>query len=207
MTIRATIWDLGGVLIRTEDRAPRTALADRYQMSYETLEDLFFGNERHEMGKRAQLGEITAAEAWDSVRRTLNASPEEMPAIRRAFFAGDRLDRELVGYIRSLRPEYKIGAISNAIDDVRGRMEAEWEIADAFDDIVISAEVGIMKPDPRIYQLSLAHLGLAPRQAVFIDDSLRNIEAAKKLGLAAVHFHSPQQVLQELGRWMEGDSA
>jgi HAD superfamily hydrolase (TIGR01509 family) len=64
--------------------------------------------------------------------------------------------------------------------------------------VIISAEVGLAKPDPRIYQLALERLGVDPPEAVFVDDFLRNVEAARAAGLHAVHFKGPEQARAEL---------
>jgi 2-haloacid dehalogenase len=67
-----------------------------------------------------------------------------------------------------------------------------------FDGHVISGIEGAAKPDPRIFQILLNRHGLAPGTTVFIDDSQRNIEAARTLGIIAVHYTSAQQLRQEL---------
>jgi epoxide hydrolase-like predicted phosphatase len=103
-----------------------------------------------------------------------------------------------VDTIRRQHAHYKTGIISNGFDNTRFMLTQEWKIADAFDEIIISAEVGVMKPDPQIYQIALLALGVMPRQAVFLDDFLHNVEAAQALGMYAIHFRSPEQALQEL---------
>jgi epoxide hydrolase-like predicted phosphatase len=55
-----------------------------------------------------------------------------------------------------------------------------------------------VKPDPRIYQLALERLGAKPEEAVFLDDFRRNVEAARSIGMAAIHFTQPEQSLDEL---------
>ena len=75
MTIRAVIFDLGGVLVRTEDRAPRTQLADRLGLSYEELSALIFDSQS---AHQATKGEITTEEHWDEVRKTLGLSKEHL---------------------------------------------------------------------------------------------------------------------------------
>jgi putative hydrolase of the HAD superfamily len=72
------------------------------------------------------------------------------------------------------------------------------KIDDAFDQLIISAEVGIMKPDARIYQLALEKLGVAPAEAVFVDDFAVNIEGARAVGMYAIQFTRPDQTVEEL---------
>lgn len=65
-------------------------------------------------------------------------------------------------------------------------------------DIVVSGHEGIIKPDPRIYELVCRRGGFSPSQAVFIDDSLKNAQAARNFGMAAIHHRSAAQTITEL---------
>lgn len=195
MTIHAIIFDLGGVLVRTEDRTPRTRLAERYGMTYPELDELVFN---HETADLAATGQIPVAQHWENVVRLLNLPIEESAKIQEVFWGGDRLDTALVAYIRSLRPRYKTGLLSNAWDDLRQELETKYQILDAFDVVIISAEVGLVKPDPRIYRLAAERLGVAPAESVFIDDFPVNVEAARAAGLHAIRFQNTPQAIADL---------
>jgi epoxide hydrolase-like predicted phosphatase len=195
MAIRAVIWDVGGVLVRTEDQRSRDRLAERFGLSRSELEELVFG---HEAGKRAQRGEVSYEAHWEILGKELRLSPGNIEEFQRAFWAGDKLDHELINYIRSLRGRYKTGLLSNAFSDLRHMVEAVWKIGDAFDVLVISAEVGVVKPDPQIYQIALEKLGVDAQEAVFIDDFDRNVAAARELNLHGIHFRNPVQVRADL---------
>jgi glucose-1-phosphatase len=201
MAISAVIWDLGGVLLRTEDLSSRQALADRMGKSRTELENLVFDGDS---GDRAQLGEISADEHWDNIRRILGLDAAGISEFRRQFWQGDQLDVELVDTIRSLRGRYKTGLLSNAFSDLRQVVTSILQISDAFDEMVISAEIHLMKPDARIYQHALQRLGVAAQETVFIDDMLRNVEGARSQGMNAIHFRQRSQALAELKRLLEG---
>jgi HAD superfamily hydrolase (TIGR01509 family) len=64
--------------------------------------------------------------------------------------------------------------------------------------LVISAEIGLVKPDLEIYQWLVSQLGIKPAKAVFVDDFLHNVEGARAAGLLAIHFQSADQALGEL---------
>jgi HAD superfamily hydrolase (TIGR01509 family) len=194
MTIRAVYFDLGGVIVRTGDREPRTKLAERLGMSYEELAKAVFENES---SLRASLGAVSPQEHWADVIQRLGLPPSEADSVRQEFFAGDTLDLDLINFLRSLRPKYRTGLLSNAWSDMREYLISQ-KIDDAFDQLIISAEVGIMKPDARIYQLALEKLGVTPDQAVFVDDSIVNIEGARAVGMYAIQFTRPDQTVEEL---------
>ena len=121
-----------------------------------------------------------------------------MPAVREAFWGGDRLDSGLLDDIRTLRTRVRLGLLSNAFTDLRQVITDIWGFADIFDHMVISAEIGIMKPDPRIYQLALDRLEVQPGEAVFVDDFPHNVEGARLLGIPAILFKNRRQAWQEL---------
>lgn len=200
-TIRAVIWDIGGVLVRTVDVGPRRRLAERLGISHDELVYLVFDSE---IGRQAQLGLVSPRRIWEHVCQVLGLPFQEIPVLEREFFGGDRLDTALVDYIRSLRPRYRTGIISNAWDDVRQVIQERWRIADAFDSIVISAEVKLSKPDPRIFQVALQELDVQPFESAFIDDFPQNVEAARSVGMHALQFRSPEQIRLDLEQLLNG---
>jgi len=194
MSIRAVFFDLGGVIVRTEFQAPRQRLADRFGMDYDDLSKLVFDGES---GQRASTGEISSEEHWASVVQRLKRPASELATIREEFFAGDIVDRTLVEYIRSLRGKYKTGLISNAWGDLRAFIVRE-KFDDAFDKMIISAEVGAVKPEAKIFQIALEQFGVSPKEAVFLDDFHVNIEGCEKVGIKGIHFKDPETALQQL---------
>lgn len=193
--IKAIYWDLGGVLVRTTDWGPRTRLAQKFGKSMRELEQLVWEGE---MGHKAQTGAISAVEQWLYVLNQLGLAPDEQASFRAEFFAADVVDRELVDWIRSLKPRYRIGVISNALSDARHFVEQTAAIGDAFDHMTISAEVGVVKPDERIYRIALGAFDVTPAETVFVDDVLRNVEAARAVGMAAIQFRDPHTARREL---------
>jgi epoxide hydrolase-like predicted phosphatase len=194
MTIKAVFFDLGGVIVRTEFQAPRQRLAERLGMDYDDLSRIVFDSES---GARASLGEISSEEHWASVIKRLKRPEAELATIRQEFFAGDIVDRTLVEYIRSLRGKYKTGIISNAWGDLRDFIVRE-KFDDAFDKLIISAEVGAVKPEARIFQIALEQFGVKPNEAVFIDDFHVNIKGCEKVGIKGIHFKDPESTLAQL---------
>lgn len=197
--IQAVIFDVGGVLLRTEDRKPRQQWEARLGLASGGAEALVFNSE---MGQKAQRGEITEPELWQWIGSHLDLSAMETAAFRRGFWAGDVLDTALVSLIRQLKTRYQTAVISNYASNLRNELTHLFAIADAFDEIVISCEEKVMKPDPEIFRRALARLGRTPEEAVFIDDFAHNVQAAQAVGMAAVHFQPKIDLpaaLQQLG--------
>lgn len=195
--IKAVIFDVGGVLVRTHDHSHRRRWERRLGLDEGESEAIVFGGE---MGNRAQSGGITEEALWEWIGRRLNLQGETLRAFRRDFWAGDVLDEKLVAYIRSLRPRYQTAVISNATDRLHHVLSADFNIADAFDVIVGSATERVMKPEPAIYHRTLQRLGREPEETVFIDDSPANVAGARSLGIHAVHFRAGMDVPAALVR-------
>lgn len=193
--IKAVIFDFGGVLLRTEDHTGRRRWEQKLGLAEWESEQIVFNSE---MGHKAQHGEITVAELWVWVSEYLDLSEVELAAFRRDFWSGDVLDVGLVELIRGLRPSHQTAMISNAYNDLRHVLSNEFAIADAFDLIVVSAEEGIMKPDPRIFEITLQRLGRQPEETVFIDDFAHNVEGARAVGMNAIHFTPETDLRAEL---------
>jgi putative hydrolase of the HAD superfamily len=81
--------------------------------------------------------------------------------------------------------------LSNSGPEVMARVRAHWPLEGLFDAVIISCEVGLSKPDPRIYELCLDRLGLPAPQALFVDDRADNIEGAVRVGLRTLQFDGP----------------
>jgi len=199
--IKAVIFDLGGVLVRTEFPEVRQRLEERLGFTPGTLGQTVWGGEDWEL---AQTGRISYEEYWRRVGAALGFSTEQqIRDFRREYFSGDRVDEELVRLIRELRPCYKIGLLSNAPDSLGIWLDEEWGIKDLFDSIIYSAKVGVAKPDPSIFHLSLEQLGLTPPEALFIDDFSPNIDAALALGMQAIRFTNTKTLKEELRRYVD----
>ena len=199
MSVKAVFFDIGGVIIRTEYQAPREHLAERLNL---TSEDLYKAVFESETSRKASLGTVSEDEHWNAVMGKLGRPTAEAKAIRDEFFAGDVIDKSMLDFIRSLRPRYTTGVISNAWPDMRAYI-VENKFDDAFDGLTISAEVGVMKPQPEIFQLALEQARVQASEAVFVDDMPANVEAANALGMRGILFRDPHKTLIELKMFLD----
>lgn len=194
MTIRAIFFDFGGVITRTEYQAPRQTLAERFNMEYEEIDKAVFNSPS---ARQASIGEITEEAHWKEIGKRFKFPTSELQAFKDSFFAGDVIDRDFVEYIDSLRPKYHVGLISNAWSGLREYITKE-KIINVFDSVTISAEVGVVKPEAKIFQVALEQAKVKAEEAVFVDDFQVNIDGCESLGMKGVLFKSPQDVLKQL---------
>ncbi len=197
--IKALIFDFGGVLVRTEDWSGRRKWEVQLGLAERMLDQTVFNSDT---AARASRGELPASDVWAYVASTLKLDAAQLEACRTDFWAGDKLDVELIALIQSLRPRYQTAILSNAWSDARENFARLFGLDKAFDTLIISAEEGVAKPDPRLYQIAVERLGVRPHAAVFVDDFIENIEAARAVGLHAIHYQPGLDVraaLEQLG--------
>jgi putative hydrolase of the HAD superfamily len=191
MTIRAVVFDIGGVLELSSDGKEPTLAFTRMIERWEArlgVQELGACVER--MHLRGMLGACTETEWHDELRRAGRMSDAEL-----ASFLGDAwdlylgvLNEELAAFVRSLRPRYKTALLSNSFVGARAREHERHRLGDLTDLIVYSHEEGIAKPDRRIYERTCERLGVRPEEAVFLDDVEAYVEGARAAGMYAVHF-------------------
>lgn len=194
--LKAVIFDVGGVLIRTRSRAGRQKWAGRLGMDAWEFENFVFNGES---GRQAQLGQKSFEVHWQWLGNYFELAEAELAQMRRDFFAGDELNQPLVEQVKRLRQAgYRTGLLSNFADDARRLWSEVFPFISHFDGVVISAEVGVMKPDPQIYYLAAERVGVKPEEALFIDDFMENIRGAERVGMQTIHFADPQAAQQKL---------
>ncbi len=195
---RAVIFDLGGVLMT--GGSPNDFAKRHPELDPEMVKELLMGPyhlDTDHPWHRVERGEITWTEMQAATRPALEAAGIVQPkldgAIRepkapRPAFGRNEPMIALLGDLRAAG--IRLGMLTNNVAALR---PAWWPLADwstLFDDIVDSHEVGVRKPDPAIYHLSLRRLGVAASEALFLDDLIHNVNAAVAVGMVGIHVHN-----------------
>src|SRR5262249_16309001 len=138
---------------------------------------------KSEVWKQVQLGLISYDEYWHEISKQLKLTDDELATLRTDYFRDDSLDQNLLTLIPDLRKrDYKTALLSNDSVMLEFKLREELKIYDDFDAVLISARLGLMKPDNGIYQAMLSLLNIKPINAIFVDDNLHNVAAAHYLG-------------------------
>ncbi len=184
--IRAIIFDCFGVLIGQGFDATWRRAGGNPEHDRKFIRDLLGA---------ASLGIIDSAEM---TRRICNQLGIDASTWQSVVARSEQPDDELVAYIAdTLQKHFKIGMLSNANRGVLERRFTEEQLG-VFDAVVISAEVGMVKPDPRIYALAAERLGVSMDECVFIDDNHMYCEAARAAGMQAIKYQHFGQLRNEL---------
>lgn len=182
---RAVIFDFGGVLMKTISQRPRHAWDDRLGLPHGSVEAIVHGSSAWRM---AQVGEMPVKDYWLDVARQLHLSQTDVEQLAQDYFSADRLDDDLIAFIRELRAAgHSVALLSNDSPALLDKLRS-LGIANLFDPLIISGNIGVMKPDAAAYQAVLSALGRAPNETIFIDDMPANIDGAQAVGMFAVRY-------------------
>lgn len=184
--IKAVIFDFFGVLVGDGfDSTYRKAGGDpeKDRQFVQTLLD------------QVNRGAITTEEFRRSICQQLGITIEDY---QEAMKKAEPLNYELLDYIKGLRGKYKTAILSNVNKDGLERKIDQATLDEHFDVLVVSGEVGFIKPEPEIYHLTAERLGIKPEECVFIDDRAGYAEAAEAVGMKAINYQSFPQMKKDL---------
>lgn len=147
--------------------------------------------ERHtdvyDINSQKDYGFISYAEYLQQMGDIIGRPPQEIDDIVHKKHVRNE---ELIAYVASLRSEYKIGLLSNIGDTMIEGLFTKEELDRLFDDVLLSHNVGLAKPNPAIFTLATERLGLSPGECIMIDDIESNCDGAEIAGMYSVRHIS-----------------
>jgi 2-haloacid dehalogenase len=192
------IFDFGGVLVDWDPRNLYRKLFDGDNAAMEEfLEEVDFYAWNQQQDKGRPFAEGVAE---------LSAQYPHRAELIAAY--ADRWDESITGPIPetvdilgALKGQgYLLYGLTNWSGETFYRIRSQYDFLDWFDDIVVSGDVRLAKPDPAIYQILLQRAQAPAERCLFIDDSPANVIAAQELGFMTIRFESPGQLGDELSR-------
>jgi putative hydrolase of the HAD superfamily len=201
--VQAVISDFGGVLT-SPMRASFEAFQESTGVSLEALgEAMAHLAAVHGVNPLFELetGRLTEAEFLSALGERLTdrlGRPVGMRDFGERYFGHLTPNATMIDYMRTLRERgYRLAICTNNVREWEQRWRAMLPVDEIFDVVVDSAFVGVRKPEPRIYELTLERLGVSADAALLIDDIELNCEAARELGMGAVWFRDSGQAMAE----------
>ncbi|MDO9546097.1 MAG: HAD family phosphatase [Pelolinea sp.] len=192
--IKAVIWDLAGVVLHAVKGTFSTLLAERLDAPLAEIERLMGSKENNLW----DINEIDDDAYYTFLLKELNM-PMEKKAILRKFVLDDfYIDQEMLAYIKKIQETVTTMLLTNFPAHVHDFMKTDWIVDGAFDHIIASCDVKLIKPDPAIYTLALERLGYEAEECVFIDDREVNVKAAQELGITGIVFQGKSQTMSDL---------
>lgn len=195
MRIRAVVFDIGGVLEITPATGWLEKWEKRLHMKVSDIDERL-----KSMGKDGGLGTCSEEEWRKGLReitRMDQAQVDEFMEELWTEYLGE-LNAELAAYFTGLRPRYKTALLSNSFLGARRREQERYKFSEMTDLIIYSHEVGVAKPERRIFELTCERLGVQPAEMAFLDDFEPNVTAAQESAIHAVLFRETRQAIADL---------
>lgn len=185
--IKAIIFDCFGVFI-----------GNPYKVRVEALEktDPEKARQMHIINHASDRGLLGRDESAQKMAEIIGISVEQF---LREQDKGEIRNEELVAFVKTLRPHYKLAMLSNISS--RARLDLRFEpgqLDELFDTVVASGDEGTVKPEPEIYKIALQRLDALPEECVFIDDILEYCQGAEAVGIRAIQYLNFQQAISDL---------
>jgi putative hydrolase of the HAD superfamily len=204
--LRAVISDFGGVLT-TPLINSFASFQDRTGISAESLgkamEAIADADGAHPLFE-LETGRLTESEFLAKIEAALEPLLGHLPEMHRfseIYFEALEPNEAMVELMRDLRGRgYRMALLTNNVREWEPLWRSMLPVDEIFEIIVDSGFVGVRKPDPPIYEMTIERLGdgIAASDCLFVDDVEVNIEAARALGMTAVHFRSSEQAIAEV---------
>jgi putative hydrolase of the HAD superfamily len=191
---RAIFFDLGNVILPFDARILARALVPFSKLpEAQILERLW----HPEAAVSFETGKISPEEFFRVVRKECALDIDEQQLMN-AFNEIFREDAEVVELLPRLKKRYPLGLISNTNLAHMTYIKSRFSCLSHMDELILSHEVGLRKPDPAIYWHALKKFDVKPDEAVFIDDMPENVKAAHAIGITAIQFTSADQLTGDL---------
>lgn len=199
MAIKAVIFDMAGVVLLSVKGTFNSLLAERLDAKLEDVARVM----NDEVNERWDLGEISDDDFYTHLL-TETKQPIEKKSILASFVIDDfYIDLQMLEFIHELHKTYQTALLTNFPFHLHEFMRTKWATGDAFDHVIVSCDVKLLKPDPRIYQVTLNILDCQPEEVIFVDDRIANVKGAEAVGIRSVHFRERQQGIGEIKKLLE----
>jgi putative hydrolase of the HAD superfamily len=199
MALKAVIFDYGMVLSTAQEPVAYANLKAITGLDGEAFEQAYW-QRRHEY----DLGFLTGTGYWQSIsdEAGLALSGAQIERlVENDVLMWSTLNEQMLAWVYAVQDAgFKIGILSNMGEDLLKYMRQEFGWLGRFDHHTWSCELNIAKPDPAIYLHTCDKLGVAPGEALFLDDKPENIDAAESVGIEAIRFSTVEKLKDELER-------
>lgn len=160
--------------------------------------------ELNDLSHASNYGYISESEYSEKVSEIIGRPANEIAELTKKQRV---LSKEMLQFVRSLRPRYKTAMLSNVGRGVVDELFSPQEQAELFDVVVLSSEIGMLKPNPEIYELAAERLGLSVEECVMVDDLRTNVDGAVNAGMRGVMCENFAQCAAEVEKILEPENA
>jgi len=180
--IKYLIFDIGGVIIHIP-RMDWDAQDSRFDLKKGTVKKIV-----DECFKKRSLDPKFDEKTYFMKNYGQNLSWGSYQQLLTDFYATEKPNYDLIAWITSQKPERKVFALTNNTIALNKLLQEKFKINDLFDEIFNSVEIGLAKPDPKLFQYMLKKIRATAKECLFVDDNLKNTEVADILNFKTITF-------------------
>jgi epoxide hydrolase-like predicted phosphatase len=201
--VQAVVFDIGGVLERIDPVTFLDRWQDRLGLSDAARADALAHVDPENLGPVGGIDEHEVRRQYQAALDLDDQQADQLVGDLWDWYCGE-LDEDLMAYVRRLHGLVRLAILSNSGPGAREVEQERYDFAGLFDPIVYSHEVGLMKPDARVFALTAQRLGLPHSALVHVDDVAANVDGARAAGLQAVLHTDTARTVAELERLLGG---
>jgi len=195
-SVKAFFCDFGGVLYKTPDMRWLLHFQRFFGRKVEdTPLAMFISQTPSAYTNAVMSGIISEDEVWENLIQELRIPPKLVNHMRSAAISQRRLNHPMIQYLNNLRPRFLTAILTNAASNFRATYCQSFDMENWVDRVIISAEIGMAKPDPQIFHKATQLMGVSPEESVFIDDLPDNIKAARAAGMQSYQFTDVKKII------------
>jgi len=206
MKYKAVIWDFGGVITSSPFEA-----FNKFELDNNLPKDIIrtINSENPDDNAWAKferndidINEFDTLFSKEADKKGFQISGKQVVKL----LSGD-IRKTMVDFLLSLKESYKLGCITNNIqnskDDKVNHLNQASQVMKIFDHIIESSKVGLRKPDPKIYYMSCDALGVRPEECIYLDDLGINLKPARKIGMTTIKVIDPNEAINEVKKYLQ----
>ena len=206
MNYKAVIWDFGGVITSSPFEA-----FNKFELDNNLPKDIIrtINSENPDDNAWAKferndidINEFDTLFSKEADKKGFQISGKQVVKL----LSGD-IRKPMVDFLLSLKENYKLGCITNNIqnskDDKVNHLNQASQVMKIFDHIIESSKVGLRKPDPNIYYMSCDALGVRPEECIYLDDLGINLKPARKIGMTTIKVIDPNEAINEVKKYLQ----
>ena len=206
MNYKAVIWDFGGVITSSPFEA-----FNKFELDNNLPKDIIrtINSENPDDNAWAKferndidINEFDTLFSKEADKKGFQISGKQVVKL----LSGD-IRKSMVDFLLSLKENYKLGCITNNIqnskDDKVNHLNQASQVMKIFDHIIESSRVGLRKPDPKIYYMSCDALGVRPEECIYLDDLGINLKPARKIGMTTIKVIDPNEAIDEVKKYLQ----
>lgn len=204
-SIRAVLWDFGGVM--TESPFPAFRQFEKHHgLPTDFLRGINARNQDHNAWARFERSELSPQQFDEAFAEESRQAGYEVRGLDVIDLLYGEIRPAMVLALMKCKPHFANACVTNNVSAGSGRGEArdlvragEWrKVLGLFDIVIESSKVGMRKPEPRFFELACERLGISPSQAVYLDDLGANLKPARAMGMQTIRVQEPEIAIREL---------